>query len=772
MNTQGGVNRIGQRPLAVLAAAILLALAAPVAVAQEQQEEESSFSLDDEPALTEETAKEPDPDLKVQRNWVEIGVGYVSDSSFKFGKYTGLENEGLYGVLSFDVGGRAPWDGEIASWWRATGSDLGLNSRELGVEGGVQGKYRVYASYDEIPTYRSDSASTIYNGAGPDGILRLPGNWVPAQNTAGMTQLNNSLDPVDLEQLRRRFDLGFDGTVREHWDFGTSWRHEDRNGNKSFGAVIGNSGGNPRAVLVAEPIDYSSDDFDAVVSFRDPKKQFSLAYHASLFDNNQGSFGWENAYSAINGWTPAAGFPTGDGQASTPPENQFHQVSGAGGWSFAGNMRLDGDLAFGRMTQDDTYLPYTVNPVLAATITQPLPRSSLDGRIDTTVGNLRLSGRPTDQLRWDASVRYDDRDNQTPRDEYVYIGGDSLAQNTGVTSSFRRFNEPMSYKETKYRGDVGYRFADWLDASLVGEYRDIERTYSEREEAEETNWSLFLRSNPWDSFEASLQLTAASRDGSTYVGNEPFLSGYSPGYTSTVPGGWENAPGLRKYHLADRDRQQAILHMGYMPTEAWVFGLNVNYIDDDYDSSELGLTNSIASDYTLDIAYAPGQNWSAYGFYTYERMDADQDGRSIRGAATRVADAEDPNRSWFADQRDDVLTWGLGLETRWFEDQLELNFDYLESDSESDMYVTAGTALTYAPLPTLETDLSSLGVNATWRWNKDISLRGGYWLQQYDSTDWALDGVEANQLANVILFGEESPDYNVHVVTFSVVVNF
>lgn len=772
MNTQGGVNRNGQRPLALLAAAILLALAAPVAGAQEQQEEESSFSLDDEPALTEETAKKPDPDLKVQRNWVEIGVGYVSDSSFKFGKYTGLENEGLYGVLSFDVGGRAPWDGEIASWWRATASDLGLNSREIGVEGGVQGKYRVYAGYDEIPTYRSDSASTIYDGAGPDGIQRLPGNWRPAQTTAGMTQLDNSLDPIDLEQLRRRFNLGFDGTVREHWDFGTSWRHEDRNGNKSFGAVIGNSGGNPRAVLVAEPIDYSSDDFDAVVSFRDPKKQFSLAYHASLFDNNQGSFGWENAYSAINGWTPAAGFPTGDGQASTPPENQFHQVSGAGGWSFAGNMRLDGDLAFGRMTQDDTYLPYTVNPVLAATITQPLPRSSLDGRIDTTVGNLRLSGRPTDQLRWDASVRYDDRDNKTPRDEYVYIGGDSLAQNTGTTSSFRRFNEPMSYQETKYRGDVGYRFADWLDASLVGEYRDIERTYSEREEAEETNWSLYLRSNPWDSFEASLQLTAASRDGSTYVGNEPFLSGYSPGYTSTVPGGWENAPGLRKYHLADRDRQQAILHMGYMPTEAWVFGLNVNYIDDDYDSSDLGLTSSIASDYTLDIAYAPGQNWSAYGFYTYERMDADQDGRSIRGAATRVADAEDPTRSWFADQRDDVQTWGLGVETRWFEDQLELNLDYLESDSESDMYVTAGTALTYAPLPTLETDLSSLGVNATWRWNKDISLRGGYWLQQYDSTDWALDGVEANQLANVILFGEESPDYNVHVVTFSVVVNF
>lgn len=770
MNTHAGRTRNVQRPMAALAAAILLALAAPAAVAQDEEE---SFSLDDDTALAEEPAKEPDPDLKVQRNWIEIGAGYVSDSSFKFGKYTGLEEEGVYGVLNFDVGGRSPWDGEVASWWRSSASDLGLDSREIGVEGGVQGTYRVYASYDEIPVYRSDSASTIYTGAGPDGIQRLPGNWVGAQTTAGMTQLNNSLNGVDLEQLRRRFELGFDGTAREHWDFGSSWRHENRDGNKSFGAVIGNNGGNPRAVLIPEPIDYSSDDFDAVMSFRDQKKQFSLAYHASLFDNNQGSFGWENPYNSINGWTPVVvGFPNGEGQAGGPPENQFHQVSAAGGWNFSGSMRLDGDLAYGRMTQDDDYLPYTINPALAATITQPLPRGSLDARIDTTLGNLRLSGRPTERLRWNAGLRYDDRDNKTPRDEYVYIGGDSLAQNTGVTSSFRRFNTPMSYSETRFRGDVGYRVADWLDASLVGEYRDIDRTYAEREETDETNWTLNLRSNPWDSFEASLQLVASNRDGSTYDGAEPFLSGYSPGYTSTVPGGWENAPGLRKYHLADRDRQQAILHATYMPTEAWAVGFNVNYIDDDFDDSELGLTRSIASDYTLDVAYAPGQNWSTYGFYTYERIDSDQDGRSIRGAATRVADAVDPNRSWFADQRDDIQTWGLGVETRWFEDRLELNIDYLDSSSESDMFVTAGTALTYAALPTLDTDLQSLGVNATWNWTRDVAIRGGYWLEKYDSTDWALDGVEANQLANVILFGEESPDYDLHVVTLSVIVTF
>ena len=77
MNTHAGRTRNVQRPMAALAAAILLALAAPAAVAQDEEE---SFSLDDDTALADEPAKEPDPDLKVQRNWIEIGAGYVSDS--------------------------------------------------------------------------------------------------------------------------------------------------------------------------------------------------------------------------------------------------------------------------------------------------------------------------------------------------------------------------------------------------------------------------------------------------------------------------------------------------------------------------------------------------------------------------------------------------------------------------------------------------------------------------------------------------------------------
>src|SRR3546814_10000491 len=66
---------------------------------------------------------------------------------------------------------------------------------------------------------------------------------------------------------------------------------------------------------------------------------------------------------------------------------------------------LSADVAIGRMSQNDTFLALTLDPVIAASITEPLPRNSLEGEINTTVINLRLSSRPTRQFHWGASFR-------------------------------------------------------------------------------------------------------------------------------------------------------------------------------------------------------------------------------------------------------------------------------------------------------------------------------------------------------------------------------
>ena len=750
-----------------LSLAIAASLMATTALAQE--EEEDPFALD-ETAETPTTDEERRRELTEVRSWVEFGLGTVSDDSFRFGRYSGLERQGGFGVLDFDLRRRGAWDSDSAEYWRISGSDLGLRSRELGIEYGVQGRYRLSFDFDEIPTYRIDDGQTPFLGAG-GAELNLPPGWVAGTTTAGMSNLRGSLNELRIEHLRRRFELGFESTLNERWEFATHYRRQSKDGTKTVGAVIGNSGGNPRAVILPEPTDYRDDQMDVVLRYRDGPRQWQVGYHLSLFKNDHDALLWRNPYAAIAGWQASAGFPTGYGSGLLPPDNQFHQFSVGAGYDFSRATRFSADLALGRMTQDETFLPYTVNPVLAASITQPLPRASLDGRIDSTVLNLRLTSRPSPQFRWNASFRLDDRDNRTSRDEYVYIGGDSQIQVTGPTSDRRRFNAPYSFREEKLRFDAGYRLSRRLDLTAAAERRRYERSYSEREAADEDTFSLGLRSNFSELISGELRLSRAERSGSTYYGAEPFLSGYAPGQIAVTPGPWRNVPLLRRFFLADRDRDQASLRLTLTPAAAWTIGLNASYLDDDYSASEVGLTRSRSNDVTLDMAFAPTEHWSGYGFHSYQKLDSEQAGQSV-GTATRLIDAANPARNWWADHRDRIETSGLGFNYALPGKKLQFGVDYLHSRSEGDILVLAGSALSTAPLPQLTTRLNSYGLSTSYRMRNDLRLKLRYWLEDYRSSDWALDGVRVNQLANVLLLGEDSPDYWVSVVSLSFVYRF
>lgn len=756
------LTRTRPLPRRALYAAVLLGLLAPaLAIAQEDP-----FSLE-EP----EAPVDPDvtADLTEVRSFVEFGVGYVDDDSFRFGRYSGLEEEGAYGVLNFDWYRRAAYDSPDPTFTRFTGENLGLSSRRAHLEHGRQGDYRVRFDYAQLPMFRSDSASTIFEGAGGTR-LTLPAGWVGAPSTAGMTQLLPSLGPVDIRHERRRIGLGLDKLLSASWDISTSVRQETKEGLKTIGAVIGNSGGNPRAVLLPEPIDYETREADVALRYSGLRQQLEFRYLVSLFDDGNRALAWQNPFTAINGWEPSAGYPTGFGQLALPPDNQFHQASVAGGYSWDSGLRFTADLAYGRMTQDEAFLPYTINPDLAASIVQPLPRTSLDGRIDTTVANVRLGGRPSERFHWNASLRFDDRDNRTPRNEYVYIGGDSNLQDVDVDSSRRRFNEPYSYRDTRLKLDGGYRFGKRTRLTGAVERRETERTFSEREDADETTASLHLRHAASDWFSGALRLVRADRSGSTYHGEEPFLSSYAPGYTSTVPSGWENPPGLRKYHLADRVRDRIGATATLTPDERWSIGFDVQQVEDDYDRSELGLTRSDSDVYTIDVSFMPADTWSNYLFYTREEMALDQDGHSL--GANPLVDIADPARAWNARHRDQVDTAGVGFKWNAIEKRLVFGADYVYARTRNEVTVTTGSALTSAPLPPNLTRLTSVSLFGRYRLRNDLSLQMRFWNERYRSTDFALDGVAANQLANVILLGEESPDYNVNAVTVSLTYQF
>ena len=76
---------------------------------------------------------------------VDVGVGNVSNSSQKFGDYTGLDKKGAFLVLDGNVSRRGD-DGYYADLW---GADLGLDSRRLYGQAGREGLYSLNVGYAE-----------------------------------------------------------------------------------------------------------------------------------------------------------------------------------------------------------------------------------------------------------------------------------------------------------------------------------------------------------------------------------------------------------------------------------------------------------------------------------------------------------------------------------------------------------------------------------------------------------------------------------------------
>ena len=694
-----------------------------------------------------------------------LGIGYVSDDSFRFGRYNGLEDQGFVVLANIDWLLRRDPDTDGRDYVLIQGRDLGLATRELALEFGRQGTYSLRLEHDQLRSrFERDAVTPFRENA--DGVFLLPENWVAAPSTAGMETLRSSLRTVDFQRSRDRTSLQFEGFWNNNWTLSTRLMHESRDGKTPLAATIGTDGGNPRAVFLPGSTDFDTRTIEAVLGYAKPGRQFNLAYQASIFENDDPGLIWQNPFTVAPRWDPAAAFPTGIGQISRPPDNQFHQMRATGAMQFSPKIRLSGDLAVGRMLQDDDFLPITINPVLAETVTEPLPRNSLDGRIDTAALNLALNVRPLRRLSMNVRFRLDDRDNRTDRDQFVTLRGDAEAQNTAQDSNRRRFNRPFDYQEQTFKVDARYRLG--MRSRLFGsvERKRVKRRFSERERVVDNRATLGWVRALGTKWNIQLDGEVSDRTGSTFEGEIALAEGFTPEYAATVPGGFINLPGLRHFHLADRRRYLARARVDYIPAQNWAVGLEAASSADDYRKSELGLTDSTNDSITGQFSYTPSQQWSAHAFARIERMTFDQDGQSIRGF-NKLPDAANLERRWLADQSDRVQSLGAGMRWQPEDRNIEFNADYTYVRSRSRIDVQTGTDLTSAPLPSVDTRLHSLRLQGRWHLSTRTSVGLSWWLERFRSDQFALDGVEVDQLANIILPGETSPDYQVHVVSLS-----
>ncbi|MGZ9067233.1 MAG: MtrB/PioB family decaheme-associated outer membrane protein, partial [Burkholderiales bacterium] len=578
-------------------------------------------------------------------------------------------------------------------------------------------RYKLRLEYDQIPHFISDSVQTPYFGTGSDS-LTLPAGF--AAPTTALMPLPATLRYVDLATDRKRLGVGGSWLASPNWQYSVGVRHEIKEGSKrTAGAFFVN------AAQLVEPVDYVTDQIDASVSYSGARLQAKLSYYGSLFRNRNDALTWQNPYTGL----PAA---PAIGQLALAPDNQFHQILAAVAYQFTDRVRATADLALGRMTQDETFLAPTVNAALAV---PALPRGSLDGEATTLNANVKLNASVTNALRLNAAYSHNKRDNDTPQASYAYV----------ITDQFPaapRINLPYSFTQDKVKVSADYRATATMRASLGFDHDEHKRTFQEAEKTrEDTIWGK-VAYRVLEKVDLSLKLEHAERR----------HSGYAPLTFGGIP--LEN-PLLRKYTLANRDRDNAALRADIAFTDNVNLGLGMSNSSDDYSDSPIGLTSGRQFSLNGDLSIGISEKTTLHFFANHER---------IRSRQTNSQTFSAPD--WIGDNEDMIDFYGLGLRHAAIKNKLDIGADFGYTRTRSNIRVDTGTG--DADFPSVRSKLESVKLYATYKLKDNVSVNATYWYDRFTSSNWMLEGVAPGTIPNVLTFGEVPPRYSVNFVTLSV----
>ena len=698
---------------------------------------------------------------------VSASLGYLNNDAYQYGNHAGVNEQGAAPYLDLNLRYRATPDSGDTTYWRVEGERLGLDTPRFSLEAGEQGRQRLRLDFREIPRYRFDDARTPLQGAG-SAVLTLPQNWQATDaTTAGMGTLQENLYEVNLWQKRRSLALDYRRGLGAQWTLDVDFRRDTVQGTRALGGVSGATGGNVRALLLPGSLDYETHLAGLSLAYLGDNMRWTLGYHGSFFSNGDRSVVWPTPFAAHPQWAAGTGYPDGLNQMATEPDNQAHQLRASGSYTFTRSTRLYLDAVLGRQSQNEQFLPYTINPQLA--VSEALPLDSLEARVNTSRLDLRLSSRPMSRLNLMTRIGYRDRDNRTPVAAFQRVRGDAVDQQPFVDA---RLNRPYGLTETKASIDATWRFSGRVRLEAGYGITETDRDYSEVETTREHAVSVGLRSTQLDSLALALSYQHMRRRTDDYVGNRPYIQTHVPGSIDAED--FENHPLLRKYYLSERDRDQLRLHADWYPLEQLSLGAALAWNRDDYPSGYFGLNKSQLLSATFDISYTPAEDFRLSAFYTRDRYRNDQAGRAFRGSVP--ADAFDPERNWQVTATDHFETVGLSLDREQLRPRLgnwqspgtlDLSVQLSHSRSQGEIGTEAGPALTNAPLPDLGTRLNTATVAARYHLSAQSSLRFALERELYRSSDFAFDDVEPDTLANVLLFGQSSPRYKATWVSLS-----
>lgn len=612
---------------------------------------------------------------------VSIGVGYVTEDAPRFGRHTGMNEQGVYGLLDADINKR---DDSTGTWIRFKGRKLGLESRDMRITHERQGDWAYYIDYSEIPRFEPYTVNTAVAGIGSASLA------IPASAAAVEV-------PVDLKIKREALGLGYSKVLGRGVDLTIRVRNEETNGARIFAR------GTPSVWEFApEPINSTTRQLDAILGYTTEKMHIAGSYYGTWYNN-------ANSALRISG---------GNASLSTfnviglPPDTQSHQLAVSGNYEFTPTTRGTFKAAYMRAQQQDTFLGgVTVAPGID-------PNGNLGARVDTTQLQFGVTARPTSKLSLLADARYEDRDDKTPVRMYTTAG-------VSPTSTYNGENEPRSIKTTSGKLEASYRLPMALRVTGGVDYVEKERNTSAirvvsfRDKTEEISYRVILQRSMSETLTGSVGYIHSDRDGSIFRTNVLNCGSVTCGTSSAF-----NL--IAPLHLSDRRRDKLRLSLNWTPVEQLSIQYQTEQTHDDYGhrtADEFGLRDGTSRNHSIDAVYTFSDEWQANAWVSKNDTQAN--------SANRIS----ATNTWTGLVLNNANSFGLGIRGKPFS-KLEIGADASHSDINDVFRQTALTGPAVSSLPDYYTRQSTLKLFGTYALQKNASIRLDYIYDRYSSNDW------------------------------------
>ena len=662
---------------------------------------------------------------------------------------------------------------------------IGLSDQSYNLEGGRPGSFTYSLGWDQTPHVYSHNAETLYETDGANTFRLGNGLQADMQNDAGRYVAVSSgmasflggahVTPLGESNDTAKLNLAFLPAQDLKITLDAADRHTY--GSKAQGTTFGFS----NVIELPQQLDYNT--YNAGIGAEWAKKDYQMNFHYGLssFQDQIGALIWDNPLRLTDrASTSADGKEGSQGQMATPPSSLEHSFAYSLNINLPHRTNFSADLGYSVWKQDDAFLPYTINSAINPTATAAvpsiksyniapfdasqtanLPQSNADMLMKVFNQSYRLSSNLGAGFRGSVAWKdYKIEDHSTQLTFPGYVELDSLWVGTApIVNELQNYERKNMDARLDYDTPWPLSFAlgygrEWLDRD-----REVTRTA-------ENVYKLSAIWRPSHRFFVNGMYSWANRRMDSFD-----LTSYQNSFGSLT-----ETPGLRRFDVSDRDRQQGRLQATYAIGDAAV-SLSLRELKDNYLPGLGDLTGGISTNENLmygvqnqknyaggtDVSLPLGGNWSTAFYYEYDYTELSLLSNNNGSAAL----SQDPANDWTmrSIERSQVggvtLTWAPTAKLR-----ASVGVNYVYSTFNTDP-VTQGSALHLASLPEVKRITQDYTATAAYKLSDSVKLSLRYMLERFDNNDYATGSVPLIT-SDAIYLGDSVPGYIVHVASLGV----